>query len=127
MYTSPALKQYFRAIRKRLSCRNREKKAVLDSIRMAVEDFRQAHPDATDDEILRHFGSVEEIIGQYDDAESRFVPRRMRCRTGVAACMALAALVFLLLILLFAGRVCQDDIPTTRNGRTAVASDFFMQ
>lgn len=116
MSSPTSLRQYYRAIRKRLPCGRKEKDAILGLLRDAAADFRQTHPCATDDEIILHLGSVQDVTGAYDSFRS--APNNTHDRIVTAAVFVVAAMaVCFVLCLLYLqqthlGDYCLEQVST---------------
>ena len=59
------LNKYYHQIGKRLHCGKEQKKQILDGLRNDIEEFRLDHPDCSFEDIQEHFGSPEDIAGEY--------------------------------------------------------------
>jgi len=104
------LKKYYRDIGKALSD-SKENKTIITSIKSAVKCYIYDHPDSTYDDIIRQFGSPEQVIEHYYSSEKakEFAHRLNRNKKIAIIVGIIALIVFLFLILLFISQIDAEN------------------
>jgi len=59
------LQLYYKDVSKRLLCKRKVKRRFLQDFKNGVREFIENHPDATPQEVRAHFGTPEEIAGEF--------------------------------------------------------------
>lgn len=59
---------YLKKIAAALTCQNNTKKALLRIVKNDIEAFLLEHPDATEQELIRQFGTPDELAESYLDS-----------------------------------------------------------
>ena len=65
MNTCMNIDQYCKAVKKALRCSPKGKKIILKSIRSGMEEYLEAHPEATVADLYDEFGSPEAYAAEY--------------------------------------------------------------
>lgn len=91
-------KQYFREIKKNLSCCAKQKKDYLEEMDSSVEYFLQQNPEATIQDLYAMFGdphTIAESFLEHGDPEqlSRKLSTKRRIVIGVIAVVSILAIV----------------------------------
>lgn len=99
---SKELKQYYHEIGKALTCNNREKKNIINSIKTSVECYLSENPDLTIDDIIKKFGSVKDIAEEYYNNESaENITAKMKKSKKILLCvivtLSLALLIYIVI------------------------------
>lgn len=58
---SVELRPYFRRVEKRLKCPRKQRRALLDKIRRAAEEFAAENPEASPEEAAEYLGDPDEV------------------------------------------------------------------
>ena len=92
------LKKYYREIGKSLSCSNKEKERILDSIKSSVECYLFENPDASIDDILKKFGSAKEIAEEYYNNEStEDISTKIKIKKKILVCVVASLAIALVM------------------------------
>lgn len=57
--------RYLRAVRKALHCPGRQGKQLLRQLSEDIEEYCEEHPDATEEELCRRFGTPEDVAADF--------------------------------------------------------------
>ena len=57
--------RYLRAVRKALHCPGRQGKRLLRQLSEDIEEYCEEHPDATEEELCRRFGTPEDVAAAF--------------------------------------------------------------
>lgn len=98
------LKQYYHEIDKILSCNNRKKKNILESIKTSVECYLSENPDSSIDDVIERFGSPKEIADEYYYSEgSEAISAKMKKSKKILICviatLCLALLIYIAVVI----------------------------
>lgn len=109
-------KQYFRKIKKNLSCCAKKKKDYLEEMDSSVEYFLQQNPEATIQDLYVTFGDPHTIADsflEHGDPEqlAHKLSTKRRIVIGVIAVVSILAIVLGIIFFSFA-----DDLHNYRNG-----------
>lgn len=74
------LRRYFRQINRRLPCARRERMRLLSSLRCDITIYLKEYPKCGLEDIVEHFGTVEDIADAYISSENteRYMKRQER-------------------------------------------------
>lgn len=100
---SKELKQYYHEIGKALTCNNREKKNIINSIKTSVECYLSENPDLTIDDIIKKFGSAKDIAEEYYNNESaENITAKMKKSKKILLCvvatLGIALLIYIVIV-----------------------------
>ncbi len=108
------LKKYYREIGKSLSCSNKEKERILDSIKSSVECYLFENPDASIDDILKKFGSAKEIAEEYYNNEStEDISTKIKIKKKILVCVVASLAIALVMYGIVIASACIADIEKT--------------
>lgn len=58
-------KYYYRDIRRLLKCPRQTRQRLMGDLQNSIENYLEDYPDATQDQLISHFGSPDEIARDY--------------------------------------------------------------
>ena len=126
------LKNYYSELGKSLSCDSKKKKMITARLKSDVECYLLTNPEATFDDIIKKFGSPQEMIEQYyDDEMAEQLAKTLSKGKKIALVVAVAAT--LLVIVLVCTIVSQlktsvlygeDNAAVTETDLSMVAEDI---
>ena len=104
---SKELKKYYHEIGKSLSCSNKEKQKIIDSIKSSVECYVFDNPNSTFEDIIKHFGSPKNIAEEYynDENAEKLIAKTKRHKKIAISIFAVIIVAFLFLITLFIAQI----------------------
>ena len=87
---------YLRAVRKALHCPGRQGKRLLRQLSEDIEEYCEEHPDATEEELCRRFGTPEDVAAAFAEDLGGSIAvnvqrRRNRIVTAVIVVLVLVA------------------------------------
>ena len=87
---------YLRAVRKALHCPGRQGKRLLRQLSEDLEEYCEEHPDATEEELCRRFGTPEDVAAAFAEDLGGSIAvnvqrRRNRIVTAVIVVLVLVA------------------------------------
>ena len=88
--------RYLRAVRKALHCPGRQGKQLLRQLSEDIEEYCEEHPDATEEELCRRFGTPEDVAAAFAENLGGSIAvnvqrRRNRIVTAVIVVLVLVA------------------------------------
>ena len=88
--------RYLRAVRKALHCPGRQGKRLLRQLSEDIEEYCEEHPDATEEELCRRFGTPEDVAAAFVEDLGGSIAvnvqrRRNRIVTAVIVVLVLVA------------------------------------
>ena len=88
--------RYLRAVRKALHCPGRQGKRLLRQLSEDIEEYCEEHPDATEEELCRRFGTPEDVAAAFAEDLGGSIAvnvqrRRNRIVTAVTVVLVLVA------------------------------------
>ena len=88
--------RYLRAVRKALHCPGRQGKQLLRQLSEDIEEYCEEHPDATEEELCRRFGTPEDVAADFAEDLGGSIAvnvqrRRNRIVTAVIVVLVLVA------------------------------------
>lgn len=88
--------RYLRAVRKALHCPGRQGKRLLRQLSEDIEEYCEEHPDATEEELCRRFGTPEDVAAAFAEDLGGSIAvnvqrRRNRIVTAVIVVLVLVA------------------------------------
>lgn len=88
--------RYLRAVRKALHCPGRQGKRLLRQLSEDIEEYCEEHPDATEEELCRRFGTPEDVAADFVEDLGGSIAvniqrRRNRIVTAVIVVLVLVA------------------------------------
>lgn len=88
--------RYLRAVRKALHCPGRQGKRLLRQLSEDIEEYCEEHPDATEEELCRRFGTPEDVAADFAEDLGGSIAvnvqrRRNRIVTAVIVVLVLVA------------------------------------
>ena len=88
--------RYLRAVRKALHCPGRQGKRLLRQLSEDIEEYCEEHPDATEEELCRRFGTPEDVAVDFVEDLGGSIAvniqrRRNRIVTAVIVVLVLVA------------------------------------
>ena len=88
--------RYLRAVRKALHCPGRQGKRLLCQLSEDIEEYCEEHPDATEEELCRRFGTPEDVAADFVEDLGGSIAvniqrRRNRIVTAVIVVLVLVA------------------------------------
>ena len=88
--------RYLRAVRKALHCPGRQGKQLLRQLSEDIEEYCEEHPDATEEELCRRFGTPEDVAADFVEDLGGSIAvniqrRRNRIVTAVIVVLVLVA------------------------------------
>lgn len=89
-------KHYLRAVRRALRCPRRQGKQLLRQLSEDIEEYCEEHPDATEEELCRRFGTPEDVAADFVEDLGGSIAvniqrRRNRIVTAVIVVLVLVA------------------------------------
>lgn len=87
---------YLRAVRKALHCPGRQGKRLLHQLGEDIDEYCEEHPDATEEELCRRFGTPEDVAADFVEDLGGSIAvniqrRRNRIVTAVIVALVLVA------------------------------------
>ena len=87
---------YLRAVRRALRCPRRQGKQLLRQLSEDIEEYCEEHPDATEEELCRRFGTPEDVAADFVEDLGGSIAvniqrRRNRIVTAVIVALVLVA------------------------------------
>lgn len=107
--TNKQLAKYYKDIKNELVCSEKEKRSIIDMIKENIEDYISEHPDVSFDELIKHFGTPQEIAGAYCATEGTDAIRAKLKTKKIIVLSVIGALLIALLAYIIAMTVISCD------------------
>lgn len=114
--TNKQLAKYYKDIKNELVCSEKEKRSIIDMIKENIEDYISEHPDVSFDDLIKHFGTPQEIAGAYCATEGTDAIRAKLKTKKIITLSVVGALLIALLIYCSAIALITCDTINEMNG-----------
>lgn len=92
------MKTYFRDIYDLLPCSRKEKRRLIDTIKINMNTYLEEHPEATTNDIEQYFGTPAVIVTSYiNSVDSKKLVKNLRLRKTIKRIVVTTAAVLMLL------------------------------
>lgn len=122
------LRKYYKKVWRALNCSSKAKKQIMDNMKSDIEDYIEANPNVSDEQIIEKFGEPKKYAKAYLATldEDELCERIKINRFGKKFWVVSAIIIILILIITIVGIISHNNKKTTRYYSEDVVSTTFI-